>query len=85
MGSFSPWHLLFVGIVFLLLFGGRGKISQIMGDAAKGIRAFQSGLKEGEDEQRNNANSGQTPGTLPRTEAEQEALRQAETRADTRP
>ena len=32
-----------------LLFGGRGKLSSIMGDAAKGIRAFRDGLK-GEDE-----------------------------------
>lgn len=49
MGGLSPWHLLFAGIVILLLFGGRGKISNIMGDTAKGIRAFREGLK-GEDE-----------------------------------
>ena len=35
-------------VVALLLFGGRGKISGIMGDTAKGIRAFRDGLK-GED------------------------------------
>jgi len=39
-------HWVIVGIVALLLFGGRGKLSGIMGDAAKGIRAFQDGLKE---------------------------------------
>ena len=45
MGSFSPWHLLILGLLVLLVFGGRGKISSIMGDAAKGIKAFRDGLK----------------------------------------
>jgi sec-independent protein translocase protein TatA len=36
-------------VVLALLFGGRGRISGIMGDTAKGIRAFRDGLK-GEDE-----------------------------------
>ena len=45
-GAFTPLHLLFAGVVALLLFGGRGNLSGIMGDAAKGIRAFQDGLKE---------------------------------------
>jgi sec-independent protein translocase protein TatA len=48
MGSLSPWHLLFAGLVILLLFGGRGKLSGMMGDAAKGIRAFREGLKSDE-------------------------------------
>ena len=48
MGSFSLWHLLIVLAVVLVLFGGRGKISQIMGDFAKGINAFKQGLKEDE-------------------------------------
>lgn len=39
-----------VALVALLLFGGRGKISAIMGDMAKGIRSFRSGLKEGEED-----------------------------------
>jgi sec-independent protein translocase protein TatA len=49
MGAFSIWHILAVAIVVLLLFGGRGKLSSLMGDAAKGIRAFKDGLK-GDDE-----------------------------------
>jgi sec-independent protein translocase protein TatA len=49
MGGLSIWHLIFAGVVILLLFGGRGKISGIMGDTAKGIRAFREGLK-GEEE-----------------------------------
>jgi len=45
MGSFGPMHWLIVAVVVLLLFGGRGKLSGLMGDAAKGIRAFRDGLK----------------------------------------
>jgi len=46
MGSFSIWHWLIVLVVVLVLFGGRGKLSQLMGDMAKGITAFKKGLKE---------------------------------------
>lgn len=49
MGTFGPIHWLLLGAVVLLLFGGRGKLSGLMGDAAKGIRAFRDGLK-GDDE-----------------------------------
>ncbi len=45
MGSFSPVHWIILAALVMLLFGGRGKISGIMGDAAKGIRAFREGLK----------------------------------------
>ena len=46
MGSLSPWHLMILAVLALLVFGGRGKLSGIMGDAAKGIRAFRDGLKD---------------------------------------
>ena len=46
----SWMQLMLVAVVVLLLFGGRGRISSIMGDMAKGIRSFRSGLKEPEDE-----------------------------------
>ena len=49
MGTFSPIHLILFGALLLLLFGGRGKISSVMGDMAKGVRAFRDGLK-GEDD-----------------------------------
>ena len=49
MGAIGPMQLLIVGILFLLLFGGRGKISSIMGDVAKGITSFKKGLKEDPD------------------------------------
>ena len=45
----GPLQLLIVGILSLLLFGGRGKISAIMGDVAKGITSFKKGLKEDPD------------------------------------
>ena len=49
MGSFSIWHILIVLVLALVLFGGRGKISSLMGDTAKGIRAFRDGLKNDDD------------------------------------
>jgi len=51
MGALTPLHWILLLIVALLLFGGRGKLSGLMGDAAKGVRAFREGLK-GEDEAR---------------------------------
>jgi len=71
MGSMSIWHWAIVIVVIALLFGGRGKLSGIMGDAAKGIRAFKDGLKD-EDKK-----DGQHDGvsSLPRTEAEKEELK----------
>jgi sec-independent protein translocase protein TatA len=46
MGSFSIWHWLIVGAVVLLVFGGRNKISDMMGDVAKGIKAFKKGMAD---------------------------------------
>ena len=50
-GTFSILHWIVVLAVVLLLFGGRGKISAIMGDFGKGLRNFKTGLKgpEGDD------------------------------------
>ena len=44
MGSFSVWHWLIVLAVVLLMFGGRGKISALMGDFGKGLQAFKKGV-----------------------------------------
>ncbi len=49
MGSFSIWHWLVVGAIALLLFGGKGKVSDIMGDFAKGIKSFKKGLSDDDD------------------------------------
>ena len=44
MGALSIWHLLILGALALLLFGGRGKVSDLMGDFGKGINSFKKGL-----------------------------------------
>jgi sec-independent protein translocase protein TatA len=46
MGTFGPMHWIIIAVLALLLFGGRGKLSGIMGDAAKGIKAFKEGMKD---------------------------------------
>ena len=46
MGALSIWHILILAAVALLLFGGRGKLSDLMGDVGKGIRSFRKGLTE---------------------------------------
>jgi sec-independent protein translocase protein TatA len=48
MGGLSLWHWLVVIAVVAVLFGGKGKIANVMGDFAKGIKAFKSGMKEDE-------------------------------------
>jgi sec-independent protein translocase protein TatA len=48
MGGLSLWHWLIVIAIVVLVFGGKGKISGLMGDLAKGIKAFKSGMKEDE-------------------------------------
>ncbi len=50
MGSFSIWHWMLFGAVALLLFGGKGKISDLMGDVAKGIKSFKKGMADDEVE-----------------------------------
>ena len=45
MGSFSIWHWLIVLVVVLLVFG-RGKIPELMGDMAKGIKSFKKGMSD---------------------------------------
>ncbi len=47
MGGISIWQLAIVGILVVLLFG-RGKISELMGDVAKGIKSFKKGMKDDE-------------------------------------
>ena len=47
MGSLSIWHWIVVIAVVLLLFG-RGKISELMGDVAQGIKAFKKGMSDDE-------------------------------------
>ena len=69
MGSFSIWHWAIVIVVAALLFGGKGKISNLMGDAAKGIKAFREGLKD------DDKGPAEGVSSLPRTDAEKEELK----------
>ncbi len=50
MGAFSIWHWLIVLVVVMVLFGGKGKISSLMGDVAKGIKSFKKGMAEDIDD-----------------------------------
>ncbi|MHA6643406.1 twin-arginine translocase TatA/TatE family subunit [Mesorhizobium sp. A623] len=45
MGSFSIWHWMIVLVIVLLVFG-RGKIPELMGDMAKGIKSFKKGMAD---------------------------------------
>ncbi|MFZ5668070.1 MAG: twin-arginine translocase TatA/TatE family subunit [Pseudomonadota bacterium] len=69
MGGLSLWHWLIVIAIVALLFGGRGKLSGLMGDAAKGIRAFRDGLKGEEDKVED-----QPAKPLPRAESEKDKI-----------
>lgn len=48
MGAIGPWQIAIVLVLILLLFGGGGRISSMMGDLAKGLKAFRTGLKDDE-------------------------------------
>jgi sec-independent protein translocase protein TatA len=58
MGSFSIWHWIIVLAIVLLLFG-RGKIPELMGDVAKGIKSFKKGMSD-EDENQTASNAQPT-------------------------
>ena len=45
MGSLSIWHWIVIVLVVMLLFG-KGKVSDLMGDVAKGIKSFKKGMAE---------------------------------------
>ena len=49
MGGLSFWHILLLAVIVMVLFGGRGKISDFMGDFAKGIKSFKKGLSDEEE------------------------------------
>ena len=71
MGSMSIWHWLVVLVIVLLLFGA-GKIPKLMGDMAKGVKAFREGLKDGDEDKPRDERAG----ALPRTDEEKEQLKQ---------
>lgn len=62
MGSFSIWHWLVVLLVVLLLFGS-GKVSNLMGDFAKGIKSFKKNMAD-EDDASMEASADKPGGTI---------------------
>ena len=60
--SIGFWQIAIVVVLVVLLFG-RGKISDLMGDVAKGIKSFKKGISENSDssnkdsEDKNNSNN----------------------------
>jgi sec-independent protein translocase protein TatA len=57
-GRLGPLEIIIILAILLLLFGGRGKISAMMGDMAKGIRSFRKGMKENEEVDTSQTTSG---------------------------
>ena len=56
MGFTSIWHWIIVLVVVLVLFGGRGKISSLMGDFGKGLKNFKKGVSSDDDERNTSGN-----------------------------
>ena len=52
MGFTSIWHWIIVLVVVLVLFGGRGKISSLMGDFGKGLKNFKKGVSSDDDDRK---------------------------------
>lgn len=48
MGSMSIWHWLIVLAVVVIVFGGGGKLSGLMGDFGRGIKSFKRNLEDDE-------------------------------------
>ena len=46
MGGFSWWHWVLLLVVVMVVFGGKGKVSDLMGDVAKGIKSFKKGMAD---------------------------------------
>lgn len=49
MGALSMWHWVIVLAVILIVFGA-GKLPNVMGDFAKGIKSFKAGLKDDDED-----------------------------------
>lgn len=76
MGSLSIWHWLIVLVVVMVLFGGRGKVSSLMGDFAQGIKAFKKGMAEDDkpvDKEPAKTIEHASGGSVPKSEAERQA------------
>ena len=81
MGGLSVWHWLIFLAVALLLFGGSGKISSIMGDVAKGIKSFKKGMSEDDEAKKDEApNKDEPPKIIEATAAKPVQTATAETK-----
>ena len=56
----SVWQILIIGVILVLLFG-RGKISELMGDVAKGIKSFKKGMAEDDEDEKRTIDHDPTP------------------------
>lgn len=72
MGSLSIWHWLIVVVVVLLLFG-KGKVSDLMGDLAKGIKSFKKGMTEEDDKMKTVEHNADEPVSSTKSSAEQKS------------
>tara|TARA_B100000029_G_scaffold379548_1_gene374382 strand:- start:3884 stop:4087 length:204 start_codon:yes stop_codon:yes gene_type:complete len=57
--SIGFWQIAIVVVLVVLLFG-RGKISSLMGDVAKGIKSFKKGMKDPEQDQSDSSSQNQS-------------------------
>jgi sec-independent protein translocase protein TatA len=57
-GRLGPLEIIIILAILLLLFGGRGKISAMMSDMAKGIKSFRKGMKEQDEVDTSQTTSG---------------------------
>lgn len=58
--SLGFWQIVFLVILFLLFFG-RGKIPQLMGDIAEGIKSFKKGMNDANTTEGSAATEEKTP------------------------
>ena len=76
-GTFSILHWIVVLAVVLLLFGGRGKVSAIMGDFGKGLRNFKTGLKGSDEDAGTDALEDETKTSPKKVAAKKTAAKKA--------
>ena len=57
-GRLGPLEIIIILALLLLVFGGKGKISGMMSDMAKGIKSFRKGMKEGDEVDTSQTTSG---------------------------
>jgi sec-independent protein translocase protein TatA len=71
MGFGSWWHWVLLLVVVLVVFGGKGKVSDLMGDVAKGIKSFKKGMAEDDEPAKKDEPPKVLEGTAGKPAAEQ--------------